>query len=79
VEEEQKQQRQLEEGLKGVLFLVAGASYLRTKSLIETGIYVSIAMLLTCHVSTIRKSCQIDKHWFFVKAPVSLIRKLIVH
>jgi restriction system protein len=46
-----KQQRQLEEGLKGVLFLVAGASYIRTKSLIETGIYVSIAMLLILSIA----------------------------
>ncbi|ETI66343.1 restriction endonuclease [Neobacillus vireti] len=41
-----KQQRELEEGLKGLIFLVAGASYLYTKSLLMTSIFVGTALLL---------------------------------
>lgn len=46
-----KQQRQLEEGLKGFLFLIAGGSYLHTKSLIETGVFVGIALLLILSIA----------------------------
>jgi restriction system protein len=46
-----RQQRQLEEGLKGLLFLIAGASYLLTKNLVETGIFVGIAMLLMLSIA----------------------------
>jgi restriction system protein len=41
-----KQQRQLEEGLTGLLFLIGIACFYFTKSLIQTGIYVGIALVL---------------------------------
>jgi restriction system protein len=46
-----KQQRQLEDGLKGILFLIAGASYILTKSLIETGIFLGIALVLILSIA----------------------------
>lgn len=41
-----KEQRALEDGIKAAIFLVAGLSYLYTKSLLITGIFVGVAFAL---------------------------------
>lgn len=46
-----KQQRKLEEGLEGLLFLIAATSFFLTKSLIKTGIFVGIAMFLILSIA----------------------------
>lgn len=50
-----KQQRELEDGLKGFILLVAGASYLRTKSFLVTGIFVGIAIILIIAIAGYQK------------------------
>jgi restriction system protein len=45
-----KQQKQLEEGLYGLFLLIAGASYIYTRSLIQTIFYVAFAMVLVLSI-----------------------------
>jgi restriction system protein len=45
-----RQQKQLEEGLYGLFLLIAGASFMYTRSLIQTVFYVGLALILILFV-----------------------------
>jgi restriction system protein len=45
-----KQQKRLKEGIKSLLFVIAGTSYLYTKSIIQTVVYVGFVFLLVLSI-----------------------------